>query len=79
MDSGLQKDYEKLCKITAGCRPDMHEPDEQGVSVELVDGDFDNAMLDDGEAHVIIRDRHGNEEKINLACLIALARMAVSS
>lgn len=41
------EDYiRRLCEITEGCRPDMHEPDEQGLEVELYEGfGLDNAVM----------------------------------
>lgn len=41
------EDYiRRVCEITHDCRPDMHEPDEQGLSVEYEDGfGLDNACM----------------------------------
>lgn len=41
------EDYiRRMCEMTHDCRPDMHEPDEQGLSVEYVEGfGLDNACM----------------------------------
>lgn len=40
----MNRDLERLLKITDGCRPDMHEPDEQHLTLVAVVGDhLDNA------------------------------------
>jgi hypothetical protein len=41
------EDYiKRLVAITEGCRDDMHEPDEQNLSMEFVEGfGFDNAFM----------------------------------
>lgn len=81
----MKKFLERLLKITEGCRPDMHEPDEQDVRAMVSGYHFDNAMGDDpktncGEITVgIVRDdeKDGPQtEWFNLATLISLARMA---
>ena len=74
-----------LLSITEGCRPDMHEPDEQGLSARVVGTILDNAFGDhifedlpgrDYQEIVIVLERDGRVEKFNLASLIALARKA---
>ena len=80
-------DYQRLLDITAGCRPDMHEPDEQNIKVRVVGDHLDNAfgkriegrMIEAGcQEFVIIIERIVDDvlvvEKFNLADLIALAR-----
>ena len=75
-----------LRHITRDCRPDMHEPDEQGVKAHIIGDHLDNAMgngifpeLLEKHAHelvVIIRrdDYDPPICRINLADLIAMAR-----
>lgn len=79
------RDYlDRLRSVTQGCRPDMHEPDEQGVTATVSGDHLDNAMGDDpahshGEFIVTIarEESHGTViEHFNLASLIALARRA---
>ena len=72
----------RLQQITEGCREDMHEPDEQGLSAEVHGNQPDNAFLPTTVSHelrVKLTRGHGNEfdtEYFNLATLIALARKA---
>jgi hypothetical protein len=80
---------ERLLGITSGCRDDMHEPDEQGVSAHIVGYSLDNAMGDyvDQRAvaggyqeYVIVIKRSGRTpELFNLASLIALARIGAAT
>jgi hypothetical protein len=80
---------ERLLTITSGCRDDMHEPDEQGVSATMAGYSLDNAMGDyiDQRAvtggyqeYVVIIKRTGRTpELFNLASLIALARIGAAS
>jgi len=80
----MRDDLGKLLKITAECREDMHEPDEQDVSAKVKGKHLDNAMGDDpqfncGELTVGITKGCGKNAKtvwLNLASLIALARKA---
>lgn len=79
----LAVELDKLRYITDGCRPDMHEPDEQGITAEVFGDHLDNAcgeMLDSGEFVVELkRARPGKAPEFahfNLATLIALARRA---
>lgn len=76
---------ERLRVITIGCRPDMHEPDEQEVSARLVGYHLNNAMGDGineyaivggYQEYVVILERGNARERFNLADLIALARRA---
>jgi hypothetical protein len=66
------KDHKKLS--------DMHEPDEQGISVEVFGNHLDNAMGDGvehscGEYNIRIKNEYTNEtEEFNLSNLIAAAR-----
>jgi hypothetical protein len=81
----MKRTLERLLEITKTCRPDMHEPDEQGVSAIVTGTHLDNAMGDDPyhnccELTVGIqkRDMDGSRETewFNLSTLIALARKA---
>ena len=71
----------RLCSITKGCRDDMHEPDEQGLSMEFVKGfGFDNAFTGPPNEEFgsdagfwLIKD-DGEREWFNLASLIAVVR-----
>ena len=71
-----------LQSFTKECRPDMHEPDEQGISATVVGRTLDNACGADvrsGEL-VVILTKEGDDGKteilpINLATLIAMARV----
>ena len=70
----------RLQEITDGCREDLHEPDEQGISATVVGDHLDNAMGDAAFPHncgefVVTLRRGDREERFNLATLIALARM----
>ena len=79
---------EKLLQITEGCRENMHEPDEQGLSAKVFGSRLDNAfptkgkfvnVHQDGELKVkLIREYDDEVESsyFNLADLIALARKA---
>lgn len=75
----------RLAAVTDGCRHDMHEPDNNGVSA-TVDGDhLDNAMGDDGfcgEMFIAVTKEqdHGDSftENFNLATLIAFARLGAA-
>ena len=81
----------ELRKVTAPCGRDMHEPDEQGLKVRIVGDHLDNAcgnyidadaIADGYQEYVLCFQRLDAETKsfvrarINLADLIALARMA---
>lgn len=78
----LDGELQKLLQFTRGCRIDMHEPDEQCLDAEFDGYYFDNAGCS-GELHVILHEDVSDETgpryntlKINLANLIALARLA---
>jgi hypothetical protein len=72
---------ERLLEVTHDCRPDMHEPDEQGVSAVVTGLDLDNAMGDSPYTNFqeltvgIEREDTDRMEWFNLASLIALARI----
>lgn len=87
----FEKSLESLLDITRGCRPDMHEPDEQGLTAIVTGLSLDNAfgnqrmlVRETPEAEEIVvtlrRDQDGagwySQIQINLATLIALARKA---
>ncbi len=75
----------RLMAVTDGCRHDMHEPDNNGVSA-TVDGDhLDNAMGNNGacgEMFVEITREYDDVnvliENFNLATLIAFARIGAA-
>lgn len=86
-----QEDFElRLRDITEGCRPDMHEPDEQELTARVVGSHLDNAMgdrvepelVEEGAQEFVVILERGDEgsgdaarsESFNLASLIALAR-----
>lgn len=65
-----------LLGITKGCRPSMHEPDEQGLECEVLnaDGSFDNAGCG-GEMAVLLKDANGKSFEFDLASLVSFARL----
>ena len=72
----LKETLERLLHITDGCRPDMHEPDEQDISAHVVGDHLDNAfgdMIDldaivkKNQEYVVIIDRDGTRENFSLA------------
>ena len=80
----------RLKNVTATCREDMHEPDEQDLKATVVGNLLDNAMgdsilielLEKGfHEYVVVLERYEKGkfilERFNLADLIALARKAV--
>lgn len=79
----------KLLGFTKSCREDMHEPDEQGISARVVGSKLDNAFgeciredaITDGwqEFVVILENKDYEQLQINLASLIALARVGGES
>lgn len=81
----MRDELNRLQNITRGCRPDMHEPDEQDLKAQVIGDHLDNAMGDHisedairgGFQELVVILRRGSEvEAINLATLIALARRA---
>lgn len=82
--------FKKLLKglqsFTKECRDDMHEPDEQNIKARIVGYKLDNAFgeyigedhIEQGfQEYVVILENDKREIfKINLASLIALARLA---
>lgn len=79
----------RLVQITEGCRPDMHEPDEQGLKAHVVGNHLDNAfgdyigerpVIENFQEFVLVLERFDGKsirrEQFNLATLIALARNA---
>lgn len=82
--TGFEEFAARMLEITEGCRPDMHEPDEQDVDAVVTGFKLDNAMGDDpyhnvGEYTVGLGKWEGGElvgvRWFNLASLIALARI----
>lgn len=74
----------RLLRVTQHCRKDMHEPDEQGITVMVSGYNFDNAMGDNpnnncGEFTVAIVQDDDTAEWFNLATLIALARIGAKA
>jgi len=69
-------DLRKLRFVTSACRYDMHEPDEQGVTALVTGTRLDNAGVA-GEINIHLNREGGRSMTIDLASLIALARMAV--
>lgn len=43
-DTLMKRSAERLLEVTEGCRPDMHEPDEQDLSARVLGDHLDNAM-----------------------------------
>ena len=85
MDSRLQAIGKNLRKFTADCREDMHEPDEQNISASVVGTKLDNAfgahisvsaIVGGYQEFVVILHAPEKSLEINLADLIALARLA---
>ena len=68
----------KLRRFTHDCRVDMHEPDEQNLSAKVVGRYFDNAYgeWEQGNEKIVVLKKGKKTFKINLATLIALARLA---
>lgn len=74
-----------LLEFTSECRPDMHEPDEQGFkTVTLVGDHLDNAfgeyidpdaVIRKFQEYVLLIRKHEKALPINLATLIAFARI----
>lgn len=56
-----------------GVRHDWHEPDEQGVTVAFGGLNFDNAMRNQTEKHIIIKVNGKSVAWVNLADLCAWA------
>jgi hypothetical protein len=54
-------------------RKDWHEPDEQGITVELGGTSFDNACSDEHETHILIKKYGEPIAMVNLATLFAWA------
>lgn len=88
----LEEMLTSLKHITALCRTDMHEPDEQHLKAHIVGDHLDNAtgglvdvdlIRSGSQEYVVCFERYDEEAEeflyadINLADLIALARMAV--
>ena len=79
-----QEILRQLKLFTVDCRHDMHEPDEQGISAEVIGDHLDNAMGNHimiepnarQEFVVLLRNEDNDELHVNLADLIALARLA---
>ncbi len=83
---GFRRTLTELQAATTGCRPDMHEPDETGLKVDVVGNHLDNAFGDHisieavtggfQEYTVVFHTPDGKHVPVNLANIIALARLA---
>jgi len=87
MENTFQGVCRELLTATEGCRPDMHEPDEQDISVRVIGDHLDNAcgteiregdIIHGYQEIVVLLKRAGSLYRFNLADLIALARMAAA-
>lgn len=76
----LNATKDRLVEITANCREDMHEPDNQDVEAVVTGNHLDNAMghtpKDNCDEFIVTLTRGNSVEHFNLATLIALARKA---
>lgn len=74
----LREIAKKLRLFTKDCRVDMHEPDEQDMSAKVIGKCFDNAYgeWEQGNEKIVILKQGKKLFKINLATLIAVARLA---
>ena len=75
---GLHKDYLMLREFAEEheIRPDWHEPDEQGITAEVVGDHLDNAFGNSGTSGELVVDLYVEGKlkcSINLATLLALA------
>jgi hypothetical protein len=79
-----QEILRKLKLFTVDCRHDMHDPINQGIKASVIGDHLDNAMgnhiMTEPNARqeflVILRNEDNDELHLNLADLIALARLA---
>lgn len=71
---GMRPELKQLRAFLKDCRIDMHEPDEQDVSAQITGDHLDNAGC--GPEFTVVLTRHGKKHSINLATLIAMARLA---
>lgn len=83
--AGLKKDRDALIEFTKGCDIEMHEPDNDDVSARVVGDHLDNAfgeaireeaMAEGYQEFVVILKRGVKTHRINLATLIAIARLS---
>lgn len=77
------RDLKRLREFTKDCRPDMHEPDEQGISAKFgprKNRGLDNACTGENQdmGFWLINSDTKKREWFNLANIIALARRADS-
>jgi hypothetical protein len=81
----MNEELDLLKEFTKECRVDMHEPDEQGISALVVGDHLDNAHGNSIHYHddfsyqeyvVVLKKEGKGEIRINLATLIAFARLA---
>ena len=70
-------EWRRLVELAAMKR-DFHEPDEIGLTATVKGRAFDNAMMDESEKHVELRQDGKLVGKYNLACLLALAAVALA-
>ncbi len=57
----MKRSLDRLLIITKGCRPDMHEPDEQGLTAIVTGLNLDNAF---GNQRTLVRETPDAEEII---------------
>ncbi len=90
MDMNRLKEIQAgLLDVTAGCRPDMHEPGEQDLKAHVVGDHLDNAfganvaasmVIAGTQEYVVCLERFDGTDfhvaQVNLADLIAMARLA---
>ena len=72
----LMTELERIVKMTAGCKPTMHEPDEKGVTGKTYGVILDNAGSY-GELTLQLENNYCPVETFSIATLVALARLAV--
>ena len=78
----MKDTHKRLLEITAACREDMHEPDQQGLSARVIGDELDNAFGEEVttglgfQEYLVIIEKDGKAQRFNLATLIALARKA---
>lgn len=82
----MREELQELIEFTKGCRPDMHEPDEQEIKARVLGDHLDNAFgtsvvadasVKGYQEFVVVLEKGNEYHKINLATLIALARKAI--
>lgn len=55
MEQHLAEDLDRLLTLTSGCRPDMHEPDEQDLKlIAMIGSSLDNAFGESVTARAVV-------------------------